>query len=39
MHFRNMALHRGPREMRENNSIARSWQKAAAEFRNQETVK
>lgn len=34
MHFRSMALHRGPREMRENNSIARSCQKAAAVFRN-----
>jgi len=39
MHFRNMALHRRSREMKKKNSIARSWQKAAAEFRNQETVK
>lgn len=34
MHLRNMALHRGPREMRENNSIARRCQKLAAVFRN-----
>lgn len=34
MQFRNIALHRGLREMRENNSVARSCQKASAVFRN-----